>query len=199
MVGTIGPMVYGKTFAGRSLRVAVYAGASVFGAAVVGASIGLIGKSVRAVEASRMQNLSLACFSLCCFFLSLHELRLISLPLPQFPRQVPKTWRRLSTLGICLYGSILGAGIGTRIPTSSYYALIVGIFLMGRIWYGTVAMIVFGLARAMPICIFAAMEIQQAEESLTSLFKIQELVHIVNGALLLWVGILLSSGWLILA
>lgn len=185
MVGTIGPMVYGRTVFKRYTLLAVYTAAHMVGALAVGVPVALIG--IAMPDSLLARNSST--FAACCLLLSLREWGVIRLPLPQSKRQVPKRWRCWPTLGILMYGGVLGAGIGTRITTASYYALLVGVML-SRDWRdAAIAMATFGLARAVPICILATMQFEDAARYAAAVMDVRELIHVANGALLLSLGV----------
>jgi cytochrome c biogenesis protein CcdA len=186
MVGTIGPIVYGRAALEKYVLLGIYTAAHVLGALATGTVVVSIGRMIPGPLHARGSTI----FAASCLLLSLHEWRFIRLPLPEFRRQVPKRWRRWSGLGAFLYGGVLGAAIGTRITAAAYYAFLLGVVLNGQLGCGAIAMTTFGLARALPVCILAAMQFQNAAKFLTSLMNVREVMHVANGSVLLFVGLL---------
>jgi hypothetical protein len=190
MAGTIGPMVHGEPALVKCSLFALYAAAHGLSGAIAGSSIALIGTAL-ILGPLKIQSQSIVLFSVFCIVLSLHEWRFIRLPLPQLERQVPKRWSRLSGYGMVFYEAVLGAGIGTRISTATYYALLLGVLLSGRVMNGTVAMAAFGLARAFPVCVLAALRLRDTDKYLSILMNGKEVMHLVNAVLLVTLGMLI--------
>ena len=194
MVGTIPLMVHGSTTARRYALLALYSASHALGAVVVGSTIAALGYFAMP---HAVNNTRLLCFGILCFIFSLHEMRILRLPLPQFKRQVPKRWRRLPAAeGVCLYGALLGVGIGTRISSASYYAVLLWVLLAAPASQGLVAMVVFGLARAVPICFVSLFyRDRKADDLMCYLLGQTRFLHVLNGAVLLFVGVLLCKPW----
>jgi len=124
---------------------------------------------------------------------ALHEARLWRLPLPQFHRQVPRTWQRFRASGVvCLYGAALGAGVGTRIPSAIYYVVIGWIMLFGRLDYGILVMTVFGVARALPVVALSSFwEGVGAGDTVIRLYNMEQALRAFCAAIMFAVGVLL--------
>ena len=190
MVGTIGPMVHGKRKLGKVAIPMLFAFGHSVGGAALGATTAMMGRLLLPGVVRTNRNETLIC-SIGCLLLAFHEMRIIKLPLPQFRRQVPKRWRRLGGRGAFLYGSALGAGIGTRIVSSSFYVVMAGVFLIGDITFGIVAMTTYGLARGLPIAITALFPLTVVDASLGPLLTIPEVVNLASAAILAHVGVFL--------
>jgi hypothetical protein len=92
-----------------------------------------------------------------CFAYGVMELGLVRLPLPETGRQVPATWRyRLpSPVAAILYGLLLGPGVGTRVATASYVALLGIVAFECAPVEGAAVLGAFGLARSMAAAVAA--------------------------------------------
>jgi hypothetical protein len=123
MAGTIVPMVHGRSVALKSWTICLYMLSSGVGGAVIGALFGSMGSYAGSVLSGGNPHSS-ALLGWTCVLCSFHEAKLLTIPFPQFRRQVPQRWRRLGCASVVLYGSVLGFGIGTRINTATHFALL---------------------------------------------------------------------------
>ncbi len=195
MVGTISPMVHGKTALEKLTLISVFTVAHGLGGAAVGTVISLAGCVLipHGILTDRSRGII---FGSSCVLLALREFQIIALKLPQFRKQVPISWRRLAVSGVFLYGCVLGFGLGTRIVGSAYYAVLIGVFLTGQVKDGVLAMTVFGVARAAPVCFLGGFRCERAASYTGSLADLQEVMILVNAVILTASGSLLLMEWM---
>jgi len=190
MVGTIGPMVHGRAKGSKAAMVMLFWGSHSLGGGVVGATLALMGHWLLP-DALRTSRLQTVVFIIGCLLFSIYEARIIKLPLPQFKWQVPKRWRRFAGRGVVLYGSILGAGIGTRIVNTGFYVVLISVFLGGNVLFGTFVMVTYGLARGLPVTILAFVPPARTMTFMIPVLAAQQLVNLANSAILAYLGVLL--------
>lgn len=85
-----------------------------------------------------------------CFAATLHQFKVIQLPMPQIQRQVSRLWlpnfhKNLVAFG---YGFQLGSGVATRIKIATTYIVIGCAFCSGSLITGAIIGGVFGFSRA---------------------------------------------------
>jgi hypothetical protein len=188
MVGTIGPMVNGTSHLRKSRVIALFGAANIIGGAATGITFAFLGHIL--LWPSLTLDIKNPAFGTSCVLLSMIEVGLIRARLPQFRKQVPRRWRHWGGCGTGLYGLVLGAGVGTRIVTLTYYALLLGI-LLGSLRLGLVIGALFGLARAFPICLLSVIRVDRALQFTPMIVGSQDLMQLVNGAVLAALGMLL--------
>lgn len=166
MVGTIGPVVHGHHTRSKRLIVrATYALSHVAGAAVVGASATWLGIGLATVYSPTSAQLALG-LGLVTALMSLRELNVVPLPMPQRCWQVPRYWaKRPAPVMAAVYGFVLGTGLLTFINSSALYATLAACILLGDVVWATVAMGLFGLARAVAVLIATAGYVQAPDRS----------------------------------
>jgi hypothetical protein len=78
---------------------------------------------------------------------------------PQVRRQVPEPWRRALPLWLTagLYGALLGVGFATFVLTLAFWALAAVVVLQGNVVLGALVGAAFGLGRAVPVGVLAAL------------------------------------------
>jgi hypothetical protein len=129
-------------------RGAIYLAATTAGGALLGALLGGIGASLRALVPFEVLIVAAA---LLAAAYGLHEAGVWRLPRPERAWQVPNSWiMERPLLGAVAFGLILGAGIFTFIPFTSFYLLLVWELLSGPV-AGAVLGGAYGLARALPV------------------------------------------------
>jgi cytochrome c biogenesis protein CcdA len=190
MAGTIGPMVHGTRIHNKVAMAMLFASAHLLGGAAVGVTIAAMGRWLLPAVLRTSRGEALVC-SIGCLLFSLHEIRIIKLPLPQFRQQVPKRWRRLGARGVFLYGSALGAGIGTRIVSASFYVVLIGVFFSGNVAFGTIAMLTYGLSRGLPIAISALFPLNTVYAFVSPLLTVRVPVNLASAAILAHFGVFL--------
>ena len=150
MVGTVVPMGHGELEEGRAATALwLHATGSLVGAgalAMVMASISAL------VPTSEAGTTSVLMVGLWAVLLGLRDARLLSFPLPQSHRQVPRRWGRAWSNGAAsfAYGVLLGLGVGTYILFGGLYLLLAWALLLPGVGVAT-ALVLFGAARAAPI------------------------------------------------
>ncbi len=145
MAETLTPAVCGGRIR-RMIAVALFAIGAVTTAATLGALLGraggalpyratLIGATVVAVAAI------------------LRESGVVRVGVPAVRRQVPEGWRRERPLALWSlgYGAILGAGVGTFVPTATFWAVCAGAVALGNPMTAAACMAAFGLGRALMV------------------------------------------------
>ena len=190
MVGTIGPMVHGKTLAGKVAILGIYAACQSLGGALTGACVAAMGRLL-VPEIVRASRVTIEAVAVLCFLFALHEAQMIALPLPQFHRQVPKRWRRYGTRAIFMYVIALGVGIGTRIVSAAVYAVLIWIFLTRGIGSGALVMAGFGITRSLPVAVLGLLQFNKAARVVAPSWHVAELVHLANAGFLVSAGVVL--------
>lgn len=160
MVGTISPVVYRDTNLrqrGWLIAVSIYTLGSVIGGSFVGIVLGSLG-AVLFLSLRWAQTLFPLILGIVAIAYSLHELHLVTLPHPQRKQQVPSYWRLqfhpYVTAG--LFGVLLGTGITTFIPISTFYILGLAIALYGSPVVGLLIFSIYGVARASLLWLFGS-------------------------------------------
>ena len=130
------------------MRGVIYLAATTAGGALLGALLGGIGAGLRALVPF---GALLVIAALLAAAYGLHEAGVWRLPHPERAWQVPNSWiMERPVLGAVAFGLILGAGIFTFIPFTSFYLLLVWELLAGPV-AGAVLGGAYGLARALPV------------------------------------------------
>ncbi|SRR5579883_818360 len=130
MVGTIGPVVYGYGRRSRIILNGLYCFAQVGAAALLGFHVSLLGAAFRIPHLlGPVMPLAVGSF---CLIGAIREFNVLPLPLPSSCWQVPRTWMMLppGVMASC-YGFIIGLGVLTRIPFSTFYVIIAACFVIG--------------------------------------------------------------------
>jgi hypothetical protein len=172
----------------------------VVGGAMVGGLLGWIGSHLP--QAGRPA--ALAVLGVLCLLWASAELRLIRVPMPQWPRQVPRVWLgRLPWDVIALgYGVQLGSAVATRIKVTTTYAALACALLAGSVGAGVAIMAVFGAARAVPALIAGPLVASPAQSRriamqvdayATAMAGANATVLIISGVLMVW------TAWLAIA
>jgi hypothetical protein len=129
-------------------RGAIYLAATTAGGALLGALLGALGAGLRAVLPFAVLLVAAA---LLAAAYGLHEAGVWRLLHPERAWQVPNSWIiERPLLGAAAFGLILGAGIFTFIPFTSFYLLLTWELLAGPA-AGALLGGVYGLARALPV------------------------------------------------
>src|SRR6476661_2009190 len=106
-------------------RVIMYTAASAVGVSLLALFLGLVGSGIHAVIPAFGGRWTTLIMGVLALLFALHELNILRLPNPQIGWQVPKSWMAPSRLwGNTLYGLVLGMGIFTYIPFTSFYVLL---------------------------------------------------------------------------
>jgi hypothetical protein len=131
---------------------------------------------------------------LCCLG-TLHQFKIIHLPMPQFSRQVSRLWlteyhQNFTAFG---YGFQLGSGVATRIKTITTYVVIGFALCSGSLYNGALIGAFFGLSRAILPLILVGISATPGKSFVFSLkFNAYEnLVRKINGLFLLLSGAIL--------
>jgi hypothetical protein len=181
------------------IRIILYTLGSMVGATLFALLMGLVGQGLRALVPGLSYAWITALLGILAFVFALRELRIIKLPTLQIGWQVPASWMRPSrVLGNTLYGVVLGAGVFTFIPFTSFYLL-----LLWEVAAGAVSLqaaltlgIIYGFFRGLP-AVMGGISVLRGEYPLAIsewLIARLGLWHAINAvALLLVSGLLLGS------
>ena len=123
-----------------------------------------------------------------CVLYALHELRMLSLPYPQWRRQVPARWRSQfhPYLTALLFGVQLGVGYATFVSVATVYIVSLGVVVVGSVGYGAFLLGLFGVARA-GLLAPLAWQVRTHRDGLRithAIIATQPLVHLGNGWML---------------
>jgi hypothetical protein len=152
MVGTIGPLVYGRApRRARAAYLTLFAASSAAGGAVVGSLL-----AVPSLLACGRPPIGRQPASLCLLGLSLVGLMvesgLLAIRFPMSTWQVPRHWARLPTCAmLALYGLFLGAGVLTRIKSFRFYILIFASLIYFDPSLPVACFALFGLSKSLPV------------------------------------------------
>lgn len=187
MVSTISPVVYRNTIYKDCKWVTsagIYTIGSVIGATATGTFFGLVGVLMSTVDLT----ISASVIFLVSLLYSLHELKIISLPYIERKKQVPLSWRSKfhPYISSGLYGFLLGMGIVTFIPTTSFHVLILTTVFSGSMGYSISLFAIFGITRTLPFWLVS--KTVTGTKTIEALGEIvgltKPIVHQFNGALL---------------
>jgi hypothetical protein len=189
MVGTILPVVYGARARGRAATAHwLHLAGSALAAAMFGSLLGWLGSSLSPTGVLGDPRIPYVAICAIAAIYVLRELRLLSIPGPELSRQVPAAWRfRFGPdMMSFLYGAGLGAGVLTHIWVSSFYIVVLWVFLVGDPWLGFATLGAFGIARAAPIVWLAIRlsDVEAAYRLSRDLETWTDAVHLVDGLVL---------------
>jgi len=140
------------------IRVVVYVLASTAGGALVGLVFGLLGTVGYQVVPGPTAAWPVLFVGLLALLYGLHEAQLLRLPHPERGWQVPNAWiRRWPIRGTALFGLILGTGLFTFIPFTSYYVVLAWEAGTGSLVLGTLLGAAYGLLRGLPVLVGGTM------------------------------------------
>jgi hypothetical protein len=147
-------------------------------------------------------SLALPLLGAACVAAALLQLRLVRLPLPHWPRQVPRTWllRLPWDLLAWGYGLQLGCGVATRIKMATTHVVLGFALLSGSAAAGALILGCFGAARAVvPVMLGPGVASPTRSLGIALSFDDHEArVARWNGVVLLVTAVvLLGYGWLV--
>ncbi|HUP27343.1 MAG TPA: hypothetical protein VM409_02835 [Chloroflexia bacterium] len=174
-------------------RVIMYTAASVLGASTLALLLGLVGRGLHIVLPWVRLEWAVALLGAASLLYGLHELNIIHLPNPQIGWQVPKSWQRSSRLvGNTLYGYVLGMGIFTFIPFTSFYVLLGWELVAGAMSIKMAVTIgaIYGLSRGVPVVVGGISMLRGTYPMPVSNWLIAHLGwwHAINALALLFIG-----------
>lgn len=112
--------------------------------AAAGAGVNALWQDVRTPLAVALGAVTLA--------YALHEVGLVSLPVPGREWQVPAHWVRNSFYrSAVVFGGTVGLGVVTRVPYASFPILLAWLFVSGNVGVGLASGLVYGALRAVSI------------------------------------------------
>lgn len=153
MIGTISPMVDGERVRGHwPMSHWLHIAGTVAGGAAVGFVLGLVGGQIPRL-------VSVIAATAVVFAYSLHELRIITVPMPERSAQVPVGWRSTYPVrAVALaYGLLLGAGALTHVTVATTYAVWFVELSVGSAAAGAAIGATYGLARGLPPAVIVIM------------------------------------------
>ena len=198
MAGTILPIVYGECARGQlAISVWLYALGLLSGAVVLGGALGTLGSELRLNSLLTPAAGALVIIAACAHLgYAAREFELCRLPMPQSLWQVPRRWQNLMSARSTslIYGVALGLGVLTRIPTSTFYIVLVWVVIAGNHQVGFAVLGIYGIGRAVPVIALqaATQDFEHAAGWLERLTPWYALMRLVNGFVLAS-----SGGWLL--
>jgi hypothetical protein len=183
------------------VQVVVYIVASTVGGALVGLAMAALGSGVYMVVPGATAAWPVLVVGLLALPYGLHEAQLLRLPHPERGWQVPNAWiRRWPIRGTALFGLILGTGLFTFIPFTSYYVVLAWEAGTGSLLLGTALGAAYGLLRGLPALVGGTLMLLNKHPLDFNMWLIGHITawHRTTGALLLAVagfllGLLLQS------
>jgi hypothetical protein len=158
-----------------------------------GAVVGWIGSYLPLL----MRITAVAVVGVLCAIWALAEIKLIAIPMPQWPRQVQRQWLGNIPWGLVAlgYGFQLGSAVATRIKITTTYAALCCALLAGSASSGAVIMAAFAAARAIPALVVGpwVTSPDRSRRFAVALDSYAGTVARANATILLVAGILL--GW----
>lgn len=184
------------------LRVAMYTAASAVGASLLALLLGLLGRGIHAVFPAFGGRWTTLILGLAALLFALHELNILKLPNPQIGWQVPKSWMAPSRLfGNTAYGLVLGAGIFTYIPFTSFYVLLAWEALAGALSLQAAVTlgILYGAMRGLPAVLGGVSMLRGSYPLPVSNWLIAHLGwwHAINALVLILVGAFLLGSFVV--
>jgi hypothetical protein len=133
------------------IRVLVYVAASTLGGALVGVLTGLLGTLLYTLVPGPTLAWPVVVLAVFALLYALHEAYVLRLPQPERHWQVPNAWvRRWPIFGTALFGLLLGTGLFTFIPFTSFYVLLAWEAGTGSLLLATALGATYGLVRGLP-------------------------------------------------
>lgn len=171
MAETFTPAVCGGRVR-RVLAVALFTLAAAGAAGVLGAALGGVGGRLPA-------RWVLVGAAVVAAIAALREAGVIRFTVPALRRQVPERWRRHRPLVFWSvgYGAILGAGVGTFLPTATFWVACAGAVALAAPGPAALCMAAFGLGRG-------AMLVGTGSDPIRRLGRLHPLVRPINAAVL---------------
>jgi len=178
-------------------RGALYITAAGAGGALVGAVLGLAGALIRPVVPGLVL---FAAITVLAVAYGLHEAGLWRLPHPERAWLVPNEWIvRRPLLGAAAFGMVLGAGVFTFIPFTSFYLLLAWEALTANPAAGALLGAAYGLARGLPVLTGALVPLRGGTVVALhlSVLRAGPRLHRATGGLLLVLAVLLGIPFLL--
>jgi hypothetical protein len=194
MVSTITPVVYRRHRRINWLvAVVMFSMSAGIGGSAIGAILALAGQEMWKAHSPFISE-RWAVFALVAAFYSLHEFGIFRLPCPQRAWQVPPSWRVHLPPWVTAssYGFLLGMGVLTRIPVSTFYLLLVWcLFAAHPAQVGPVFGI-YGLSQGLPLLFvgWSGESWDRVSEIAVKSWSFRTLVHKVNAAVLMSIAII---------
>jgi hypothetical protein len=166
----------------RVVAVLLFSGAAVASAALLGGALGWLGSLVSG------RWLLVAAVALVAAA-ALREMGVLRVPVPALRRQVPEQWRRERPLVVWStgYGAILGVGVGTFLPTATFWAACGGVVALASPASGALCLACFGVGRGIMI-------VGAGSDPIHRLGGMHRLVRPANVAVLTACAVLLTPG-----
>lgn len=197
MVGTIGPVVYGRahTSMKRTAVVAAFFAGHVLAAAFLAGMLAGLGHCLQSVWSLGTATTS-AVFSACCVVASAREFKLISFPLPQSTWQVPRRWMALpNNVMAFLYGLTIGMGVTIRIRFTAFYVVLIMCVVLADARVCITAILAYAVMRCLAVLIATRAFVQQTDRLryLTGLGNLEQPARAINAVALAFVAGAISN------
>jgi hypothetical protein len=175
------------------VRVIMYTAGSMVGASLLALLLGYAGQGIHALIPGITVGWAVGFLGVMALIFALQELKVIKLPAPQIGWLVPKSWQKSSRLtGNTLYGIVLGAGIFTYIPFSSFYLLLMTEMVVGAVSLQAAVILgmAYGLFRGIPAVVGGVSMLRGVYPLPVTTWILDRLNwwHLVNGMVLIVVG-----------
>jgi len=132
-------------------KAALYAVAMTAAAAAAGVAFAAAGAGIAALWSDAKVPLAFALGAVALVY-ALHELDFIHIPVPGRDWQVPVEWVRGGYYqSAVVWGTLVGAGVFTRVTYAILPILLAWLFVSGNVLYGALAGAVYGATRAVTI------------------------------------------------
>ena len=168
---------------------AVYTASMTLAAATTGAILATAGAGVLRLWSEATLPLAAALGAITLVY-ALHEIGFVRVPVPGRDWVVPGDWVRYGLYRrAVVWGSIVGAGVFTRVPFAALPILAAWLFIYGDVVYGALAGALYGLTRAASI--FTTASSRDAGEVVGLVQKMMRLAapaHLLTGFMLALFG-----------
>lgn len=102
----------------------------------------------------------------------LREFKLVQVPVPQMKWQVPTSWLiHTPKWNMCIWGTILGAGIFTYNPHSTFFLLHLTLGLLYNPLLGLIIGAVYGIGRVLPTFLIAVLQKRSRGDKLSPILQ----------------------------
>lgn len=191
MVGTIVPAVFAGKRENWHVTSIIFVVSGALGGLAMGAFLATLGFFLNRLLVAKEYTLII--IAIVALGYALYELQLIRMPTIPIQRQVSRSLRTRFPLSLVsfVYGVQLGAGITTRITTSTVYVVCLAIVVIGDPVVGAIVMGCYGFCRSLLNMLFAMglQSIEAAGMRINTLMRWNLAVRVISALSLVIVGI----------